>query len=510
MISSKIKFLAFEGGGGKGVAYLGAIKALEEKGILPISNDNRKILGISGSSTGAITALMLSLHMSKNEIEKELKNKNFEEFYTKDEPQNSIFRAVYTPREKSENPLKPGRYEDRETIKVGYGVDIIIMQKKPAYKDSKKEEDLDRYIWPAGKLCSDLDIAKKESEIVISKNNTLLVKKNKLAFLVKVSPDSAISKIQNAAIQSEKIKKSDDTMLKQILADAKLFPKYIYNILYDRGVFPGFNPREYFSSLITKVMKEKFQCDIDGSTLNFRDFFEITEVDIRISGANISNQIPVYFSKNDTPDFPVSEAVGMAMSMPMIFKPVYVDAVVHKFKNDDYQKKYRGFYVDAGTIRNFPLHAFDDEGIDPEKLNKSILAFQLTSGAENVNEFDTNNKLIIADKKLSGYYKAFEEEYKAKFGQELNYSKIHPFQFGNINKFKVDNIVGTSFLEFAGKLFDSIMYYTEEGQIRDEIEREQVINLYTYHIFTRDFNPINGLRDFVQEKAYIKTKKMIL
>jgi predicted acylesterase/phospholipase RssA len=29
MIASKIKYLAFEGGGGKGVAYLGAIKALE-------------------------------------------------------------------------------------------------------------------------------------------------------------------------------------------------------------------------------------------------------------------------------------------------------------------------------------------------------------------------------------------------------------------------------------------------------------------------------------------------
>jgi NTE family protein len=116
----KIKYLAFEGGGGKGVAYLGAIEALEEKGVLPISDDNRQVLGISGSSTGAINALMLSLHMSSTEIENELKNKNFEEFYTKDNPSNAIFRAVYTPRDKSNNPLKPGGFKNKNQIIIGY------------------------------------------------------------------------------------------------------------------------------------------------------------------------------------------------------------------------------------------------------------------------------------------------------------------------------------------------------------------------------------------------------
>lgn len=122
---SKIKYLAFEGGGGKGVAYLGAIEALEEKGVLPISDDNRQVLGISGSSTGAINALMLSLHINSSEIENELKNKNFEEFYTKDDPNNAIFRAVFTPRDKSNNPLKPGGFKNKNQIIVGYAVDSI-------------------------------------------------------------------------------------------------------------------------------------------------------------------------------------------------------------------------------------------------------------------------------------------------------------------------------------------------------------------------------------------------
>jgi hypothetical protein len=89
------------------------------------------------------------------------------------------------------------------------------------------------------------------------------------------------------------------------------------------------------------------------------------------------------------------------------------------------------------------------------------------------------------------------------------YNKIYPFQFGNINKFKVDNIIGTTALEFVSDLFDSIMYYTEAGQIRNDLESEQVINLYTYHIFTRDFNPLDPLRDFVQKKTYNKTISLI-
>lgn len=514
MIASKIKYLAFEGGGGKGIAYLGAIEALEEKGVLPISNDNRQVLGISGSSTGAINALMLSLHMSSSEIENELKNKNFEEFYTKDDPNNAVFRAVYTPREKSIDPLKPGGFKNKNQIVVGYSVDSIKEEITDAYKKSKKREDLNRFILPADNLFSKLDEAQKESSIIVSKNNSLLSEKiillRPLGINIGAIPNKAISKIHNSLIEKEKIKNSDDGMLKQIFSDSTRFSKYVYNILYDKGVFPGFDPREYFSSLITRIMKEKFNCDIDGSLLGFKEFYEITEVDIRISGANISNQIPVYFSKNDTPDFPVAEAVGMAMSMPLIFKPVYVDAVVDKTKNEDYQKKYRGFYVDAGTIRNFPLHAFDDEGINPKELNPEVLGFQLTSGAENANEFDSSMKLKITDKELADYYKNYDKEYKDKYKRNLDYSTIYPFQFGNINKFKVDNIIGTTLIDFASKLLDSVMYYTEEGQIRSDIEREQVINLYTYHIFTRDFNPLDPLRLFVRKKAFDKTKKLLI
>jgi NTE family protein len=66
--------LVFEGAGTRGLAYAGAIKALEEKNVL------QKIDKVGGTSAGAIAALALSLGYSGSEIEKmiyELKLQKF-------------------------------------------------------------------------------------------------------------------------------------------------------------------------------------------------------------------------------------------------------------------------------------------------------------------------------------------------------------------------------------------------------------------------------------------------
>ncbi|MBA3899309.1 MAG: hypothetical protein H0X62_03720 [Bacteroidetes bacterium] len=47
----QVRYLTFEGGGGKGVAYLGAIEFLEEIKLIPIKKmGGQRILGISGAS----------------------------------------------------------------------------------------------------------------------------------------------------------------------------------------------------------------------------------------------------------------------------------------------------------------------------------------------------------------------------------------------------------------------------------------------------------------------------
>lgn len=66
--------LIFEGGGVKGVAYLGALGVLEEKGILP------NIERIGGTSAGAIIGVLIGLNFSLKEVEEILLNLDFSKF----------------------------------------------------------------------------------------------------------------------------------------------------------------------------------------------------------------------------------------------------------------------------------------------------------------------------------------------------------------------------------------------------------------------------------------------
>lgn len=69
-----VKYLCFEGGGGKGIIFLGAIKALQERRILRFSGHrlsrNEQIDGIAGSSAGALTAVLLSCGYNYDALER--------------------------------------------------------------------------------------------------------------------------------------------------------------------------------------------------------------------------------------------------------------------------------------------------------------------------------------------------------------------------------------------------------------------------------------------------------
>ena len=70
----KFKNLVFEGGGIKGLAYAGALKVLDEKGI------TKQIVRVGGTSAGAITACLISLGYTPKDIHNILENTDFERF----------------------------------------------------------------------------------------------------------------------------------------------------------------------------------------------------------------------------------------------------------------------------------------------------------------------------------------------------------------------------------------------------------------------------------------------
>ena len=69
--------LVFSGGGIKGLAYVGAIKALEEKKLF------QKVKRFAGASAGAITAALLAIGMNGEELDKQMSSVDFATFLKK-------------------------------------------------------------------------------------------------------------------------------------------------------------------------------------------------------------------------------------------------------------------------------------------------------------------------------------------------------------------------------------------------------------------------------------------
>lgn len=66
--------LVFEGGGVKGIAYVGAMKVLEKEGIL------KNIKRVGGTSAGSINAVLLAAGFSNQEILKIMNELDFNDF----------------------------------------------------------------------------------------------------------------------------------------------------------------------------------------------------------------------------------------------------------------------------------------------------------------------------------------------------------------------------------------------------------------------------------------------
>ena len=107
-----IKYLAIQGAGGKGAAYLGALTAIEHLKILETTDGKnekkevqkfKRLKGISGTSAGTITALMLSLGYTARETnEMVIKNPLFL-LTLGEKSQVSRYRAYKSTEDKTEN-----------------------------------------------------------------------------------------------------------------------------------------------------------------------------------------------------------------------------------------------------------------------------------------------------------------------------------------------------------------------------------------------------------------------
>lgn len=306
----EIRFLALEGGGGKGFAYLGAIQVLEQKKVM------ERLEGISGTSAGAITALMLSLGMSSSDIEKELTTTDFNTFF--DPPTNSTGRLVVP---------SPGKYLERSATEC--------------------EKALLSYSDPI-----------KAYQCLLSLNNFFAKIVTGVARILKGSGPSPfnLATVFQAYINHLLSDAGPELApLKPVLEQLNSsLPEYLVYLDSDMGFFSGQAARNYFEGLIQRQLKSKLGKDAASKiqNLNFYQYKVLKKVlgarDLLVCGANLSSGSSVLFSWKHTPNFPIADAVRISMSLPIAYKPYIIDDAIQGYPPC-------GTYIDGGIWNNLPF-----------------------------------------------------------------------------------------------------------------------------------------------------------
>ncbi len=447
-----LEYIALEGGGGKGAVYKGAIVALEkmfdkawQDGLLlkmkdgelvkpdpkdiagaaagktkndPVSileyarkeDESPKIKGISGSSAGSITAFPLSLGLTSTNIETILKTYPFSEEFL---PNNKLHEGKYRMvgmdgegkakilvaedhlKKLGENKIEQYQFSAGANINVGSSfvkskvrnfilseaVKIILIGLKDRFEVvSGFIKKIQTYLnnpdfainFPKNYLADFL----KSLQLLNDTQVEYLAK-----FLFSLGHDTGVSQLKKIPFRPNKWKTFD------LIPTNHMIPA-VGNILWDRGIYAGFEVRDFFykillmaisqdthfrrelvrylgknkapegvvteeekalRGLVTKEEIEglkitfdgKFQVESDDAAkkvlnklrklpeiLTFKLLHEITQVNLTVCVTNATTNQPVYFSHYFTPDFPVLEAVGASMNFPIAFKPTYNEANV--------------------------------------------------------------------------------------------------------------------------------------------------------------------------------------
>lgn len=467
---SQIKYLCFEGGGGKGLAYLGVIQALEEiinkkmgppEGGTPynVTSENktpiirisqpikqRNILGVSGSSAGAITAFMVAMGMSHYEILQET-NKVV-----------SLSLGNFTIAQKDVSVTQFESFFDSPDL---YN-----------YRTNNKKSPLREYnnlsmpIKIIGNVLSEfLNVFKWTFKPFVSENEIFVRK----ILLTEGTPARALN-----------------------------LKKYFLGIIYNRGLLSGVASKKYFSDLIENYLFPKLstlkmkKLKSRGEDITFQDFFYMTGVDLIVTGTNISLGKPKYFSAAFTPDFSVVDAISLSMSIPFMFRPYLIESEVNLDSNlpADYNKDYLGLYVDGGMLNNYPLHAFDYRPAKSINYQGDFANYFLAS--PNISLSATEFCDCILGIRLQNSVKEYEVS--------------DDFKEGN------------SFIirDFIGQLYSTILYPSEDGQIRSSLENNLSISIdvtdlelldFSNPLINRKYRKLNALaekQEKVIENAYKK------
>ncbi|MHA1223321.1 MAG: patatin-like phospholipase family protein [Candidatus Heimdallarchaeaceae archaeon] len=347
-----VNYLVFEGGGGKGITYIGAVHALEELGILSYIKeevngkkvnrlDYNKIRGVAGTSVGSIATLLVACGYTPEEMEKIITTKFGENIL--DSVTFGKMPTIYTP----ENP---------KTI-----IDNPNIEKNQLLLDAYMKQ----YIESEKKSMSDL--LKIPAKAFTQMNFKFLATLFKwyLYYEARKVEKKDVKKHDFLSTVPELVhNKTTKLALDKILANPA---ESINSLKYEYGLFIA----DYFRKAVDSFIEEK--SGIKNCT--FKQFFETFKIDIVITGYDATTNELLYFRNNERwKNLCVADAVRMSISIPFLFKPVMImrNRLNAATRNT---LSLPSYIVDGGLANNFPIHVFDDPGSN--ELNPNVLGFTL-------------------------------------------------------------------------------------------------------------------------------------
>lgn len=333
---AEVSYLSFEGGGGKGGAYLGALAALAEPGLEFFQTrivgdgvdhflDVRKIRGIAGASAGAITAALIASGYGLRELYDFMTDESLlASFY--DDPHDAKGnreRLVYS-KAKTEIESSPARRR--------FWIEEWAVSSSPLWR----------------KFLFELQAAQLKEEARLA---GLLV-----APLVAKAIAGWIGPMFPSAV-------------KTITRNPDVLAEYLDNLTFDLGLFSGVEIWKVLDGMIgSKPTPSTGAGPLpDRRGITFAQHKKLHGVDLRLTGTNLETGQSRIFSaaRTHTPEFRVIDAVRISLSLPFFFKPFVISV-----------GPYRGTWIDGGILNNNPIHAFDDPDA-PGTINPNLLGIRL-------------------------------------------------------------------------------------------------------------------------------------
>lgn len=436
--TNDVRYIVLEGGGARGAAYLGAIKGLQrefdrtkgapgstfelaqgvaEKGgdnalmdYVSIDDKKLKILGVAGSSAGAITSYALALGLNAKDIEEHVMKFEFKNFLSADQEIPGKYRMI----DKSGN-LMVGCDAKRTVNGKSKGLSVVGLDQELFEFDLKKDESL---VLPNEKKQNErTSVAVIIVKVILDGVVTNL---ERVTFWVRSVWPFGRGNFGNLGIDRNKRMTNElfqgaatftlATQLPGIVNKIwgksmpfKITYEGLTNALFDSGMFSGFKVREFFFDVtifgatretrfrrcLIKAANEGkipgFHDELEPKDLDFARFtigkrsetdfpdkiipilkylqhitfqqlYELTGVEFAVCVSNLTSNLPLYFSHKWTPDFRVQEAVGASMTIPPAIKPLYNESEVSNRGSD---KSVRVNVWGAGNGQKF-VHTFVD------------------------------------------------------------------------------------------------------------------------------------------------------